>query len=62
MAHDLTSTIMFSSPRSRAIFEIAGSIIASYDLTYCVGRPLMGSACMIMSIYLVIAGAWDLAD
>jgi len=54
--------IMFSSPKSRAVFEFAGSLIASYDLTYCVGRPFMGCACMIMSIYLVIAGAWDLAD
>ena len=52
---------MFSSLKSRALFEFAGSFIASYDLTYCVGHPFMGCACMIMSIYLVIAGAWDLA-
>jgi len=52
---------MFSLLKSRALFEFAGSAIASYDLTYCVGHPFMGRACMIMSIYPVIAGAWDLA-
>jgi hypothetical protein len=53
--------IMFSSRKSRAIFEFAGAMVASYDLTYCVGRPGMGVTMMVMSIYLVIAGAWDLA-
>jgi hypothetical protein len=57
----LISIIMFSSRKSRAIFEFAGAMVASYDLTYCVGRPGMGVTMMIMSIYLVIAGAWDLA-
>jgi hypothetical protein len=57
----LNPRIMFSSRKSQAIFEFAGSMVASYDLTYCVGHPVEGVAMMVTSIYLVIAGAWDLA-
>jgi hypothetical protein len=51
--------MVFSSRRSEAFFEFTGSMIAGYDLSYCVGHPLLGTVLMISSIYLVVVGAWN---
>jgi len=53
--------MVFSSRRSEAFFQFAGSMTAGFDLTYCVGQPLLGTVMMISSIYLVVVGAWNLA-
>jgi len=53
---------VISHPKCHAWIELAGAGFASYDLAMCIGHPLLACAYMMMSIYLVIAGAWHLAE
>jgi hypothetical protein len=53
---------MSVDPKAAGIVQLFDSFLATLDLGGAAGHPYCAAALMLCSIYLVVVGAWNMAD
>jgi hypothetical protein len=53
---------MSVDPKAAGIVQLFDSFLATLDLGGAAGHPYCAATLMLCSIYLVVVGAWNMAD